>query len=374
MTSQIDSKVVSSTVALQPRLKRAAFADVSNTKAIAPIQQSNNGFKKVVVQQDKIVKPAASRPALRNAVKEVEVVSTASVATGNKHHEPLGRKVSTKKSTAVYQDKPQASTAGAIRKERSVSIVQQTQTQSTVPLQQVRAVARQNNGGRFKEQIEKDEEEEEEAVVHKVVNEDMKVGILESNVDSDGSEPEDDEYEEAEEENEHSDDECQYDSMPKAKRRSHGGENTTGAITTTLFPKVTSNDKKELAQVKKDFFDADEDDTWDVTMVAEYGDEIFEYMRELEVCFHYTCSTLLLLTTFTGKNVTKRTLYGPSNRNPMVNEIYLDGLDSPSARTIWTSARDTLPLRKLHRSIPFLQSCLIRQTTTGWCYGFVRCC
>jgi len=283
MTSQTDTKVASSTVALQPRLKRAAFADVSNTKSAVAIQQSNNGFKKVFSQQEKIVKPAASRPALRNAVKEVEVVSTASIATGNKHHEPLGRKVSTKKSTTVYQDKPQASTAGAIRRERSVSIVQQAQTQTTAPLQQVRAVARQNNGGRFKEQIEKDDEEQ--VVVHKVVNEDMKIGIVESDVDSDGSEPEDDEYEEAaEDDNEQSDDERQYDTMPKAKRRSHGGENTTGAITTTLFPKVTSNDKKELAQVKKDFFDADEDDTWDVTMVAEYGDEIFEYMRELEVC------------------------------------------------------------------------------------------
>jgi G2/mitotic-specific cyclin 3/4 len=26
-----------------------------------------------------------------------------------------------------------------------------------------------------------------------------------------------------------------------------------------------------------------EDDSWDTSMVAEYGDEIFQYMRELEV-------------------------------------------------------------------------------------------
>jgi hypothetical protein len=27
-----------------------------------------------------------------------------------------------------------------------------------------------------------------------------------------------------------------------------------------------------------------EEEAWDVSMVAEYGDEIFAYMRELEVC------------------------------------------------------------------------------------------
>ena len=27
-----------------------------------------------------------------------------------------------------------------------------------------------------------------------------------------------------------------------------------------------------------------EDEAWDTTMVAEYGDEIFDYMRNLEVC------------------------------------------------------------------------------------------
>ncbi|KAF8445270.1 cyclin-like protein, partial [Terfezia claveryi] len=32
----------------------------------------------------------------------------------------------------------------------------------------------------------------------------------------------------------------------------------------------------------KDFQEIDEDDMYDITMVAEYGDEIFEYMRELE--------------------------------------------------------------------------------------------
>jgi G2/mitotic-specific cyclin 3/4 len=69
------------------------------------------------------------------------------------------------------------------------------------------------------------------------------------------------------------------------------GDNTTGGATTVLFPKVTSKVKRELAEAK-DLVESSrtqdeiEDEIWDTTMVAEYGDEIFEYMRELEVCSH----------------------------------------------------------------------------------------
>jgi hypothetical protein len=66
------------------------------------------------------------------------------------------------------------------------------------------------------------------------------------------------------------------------------GENTTGGATTVLFPKVTNKAKKELAAAK-DLVESSrtteeiEDEAWDTSMVAEYGDEIFAYMRELEV-------------------------------------------------------------------------------------------
>lgn len=69
--------------------------------------------------------------------------------------------------------------------------------------------------------------------------------------------------------------------------RSHGDNTTTGA-TTLLVPKVTSRIQQELEEAK--FYvednrlqdDIDEEE-WDVSMVAEYGEEIFQYMRELEV-------------------------------------------------------------------------------------------
>lgn len=71
------------------------------------------------------------------------------------------------------------------------------------------------------------------------------------------------------------------------------GENTTGGATTVLFPKVTSKVKKELAAAKDLVESARtieemEDEQWDTSMVAEYGEEIFKYMRELEVrCFYW---------------------------------------------------------------------------------------
>ena len=65
------------------------------------------------------------------------------------------------------------------------------------------------------------------------------------------------------------------------------GENTTGGATTVLIPKINLKAKKELAAAKALMEAAKaaneiDDETWDTTMVAEYGDEIFQYMRELE--------------------------------------------------------------------------------------------
>ncbi|KAK1754715.1 hypothetical protein QBC47DRAFT_224790 [Echria macrotheca] len=68
--------------------------------------------------------------------------------------------------------------------------------------------------------------------------------------------------------------------------RSHG-DNTTGGATTLVAPKVTANVERELeiakAWVMQNQSEEDvEEEAWDVSMVAEYGDEIFDYMRSLE--------------------------------------------------------------------------------------------
>ena len=66
------------------------------------------------------------------------------------------------------------------------------------------------------------------------------------------------------------------------------GENTTVGATTILFPKVSQRAKKELSAAKH-LVEATrtaeeiEDESYDTSMVAEYGDEIFTYMKELEI-------------------------------------------------------------------------------------------
>lgn len=91
------------------------------------------------------------------------------------------------------------------------------------------------------------------------------------------------------------DEEETYDEQGYTTAHSFRGENTTGGATTVIVPKITTKVKKEIedakilvesARTQEDI----EDEMWDTSMVAEYGEEIFTYMRELEV------SSILILT------------------------------------------------------------------------------
>jgi G2/mitotic-specific cyclin 3/4 len=65
------------------------------------------------------------------------------------------------------------------------------------------------------------------------------------------------------------------------------GDNTTGGVTQVLAPRITAKTQRELDAARV-FVEANrspedvEDESWDTSMVAEYGDEIFEYMHQLE--------------------------------------------------------------------------------------------
>lgn len=66
------------------------------------------------------------------------------------------------------------------------------------------------------------------------------------------------------------------------------GDNTTGGATTVLMPKMTNKVRKEIAAAKEIVESSRTleevlDESFDSTMVTEYGDEIFQYMRDLEV-------------------------------------------------------------------------------------------
>ncbi|KAK2009343.1 cyclin domain-containing protein [Colletotrichum eremochloae] len=96
------------------------------------------------------------------------------------------------------------------------------------------------------------------------------------------SEPE--EYWDEEEEEELYDDQG-YTTAHSYRSR---GDLTTGGATTVLAPKITDKVEQELeaarAIVESTRTQEEVDDeVWDVCMVAEYGEDIFEYMRELEM-------------------------------------------------------------------------------------------
>ncbi|KAG9255293.1 cyclin-like protein [Emericellopsis atlantica] len=65
------------------------------------------------------------------------------------------------------------------------------------------------------------------------------------------------------------------------------GDFTHGGMTTLLQPKVTTRIQREMEEARI-FVESTrapedvEDEAWDVSMVAEYGDDIFAYMRKLE--------------------------------------------------------------------------------------------
>lgn len=99
------------------------------------------------------------------------------------------------------------------------------------------------------------------------------------------SEPE--EWDEEEEE--------EYDDQDQAYTTAHSFRSrdyTTVGATTLLAPRVTARIQRELeearieveeSRIAEDF----EEEAWDVSMVAEYGDEIFDYLRELEASRRY---------------------------------------------------------------------------------------
>jgi G2/mitotic-specific cyclin 3/4 len=90
-------------------------------------------------------------------------------------------------------------------------------------------------------------------------------------------------WEEEEEDEEYYD----FDGHTTVRSFRSRGDNTTGGVTQVLVPRITAKTQREL-EAARVFVEANrapedvEDEQWDTSMVAEYGDEIFEYMHALE--------------------------------------------------------------------------------------------
>lgn len=162
-----------------------------------------------------------------------------------------------------------------------------------------------------------------------------------------------------------------YDDQDQAYMTAHSFRSrdfTTGGATTVLAPRLTARVQRELeaARIEVEQTRAAEDfeeEAWDVSMVAEYGDEIFDYLRELEVCallYHASVeriSSAFLTCAFRiiDKDASKSSLHGDANGDSMVYAICAHGLARPSSQPLWPAPGDTLPDCQLHRSILIIQ-------------------
>lgn len=143
------------------------------------------------------------------------------------------------------------------------------------------------------------------------------------------------------------------------------GDNTTGGVTLVLAPRVTAKSQRELEAAKL-FVDAHktaediEDEQWDTSMVAEYGEEIFEYMHELEVCYMSTMRRQAFTDSHLGTHEAQSLIHGSSGRDPVVHAIRSYGLDCSGPQPLHSTPRDLVPGCQLCRPLSFVQGGIAR--------------
>ena len=127
--------------------------------------------------------------------------------------------------------------------------------------------------------------------------------------------------------------------------------------TRICVPSTTRHDREELRIVRNNF--AEEYDPWDTSMVPDYAEDIFRYMRELEVPFPGR-----QFLTFLVPNDSQSALHGPSTRVGLAHAPSPHRLANPSPRPLPPPPRNPLPHRKHNRPIPHPPQRPRKQTPT----------
>ncbi|KAJ8114583.1 hypothetical protein OPT61_g3573 [Boeremia exigua] len=287
--------------------KRAPFADVSNTTrpSVAKDDIHLAGKKKdtlvlkdpAVVVVKELEKPGALlRPAQRplstanakvNAPVNVETIESAVQKQRTIDTTANPRKIITKKPTTVFHEAkseihPESITTTAPARQALTSkassfpvedrasepsAVRPVETEGKIPAQRGQEAVR----GDADEKYEYLDALEEQA---RVIEQERNEELAKLNQEEFWDEDDDEEYYDA-------------DGYTTARSLRSRGDNTTGGVTLVLAPRVTAKTQREL-EAARQFVELHrspedvEDEQWDTSMVAEYGDEIFEYMHALE--------------------------------------------------------------------------------------------
>jgi G2/mitotic-specific cyclin 3/4 len=275
---------------LKAAARRAVFADVSNkvgvSKANATKENAKGGVK--IKDQDSHKTKAISKPAQR--------------ITGPKHaaaplHEVVPSRQAgprrTTRRTAVYEDKkpsprrrspkrpsPKVKRDAITKRVDQVSTARPTGLSTHAPIRPLARV----------KQVKEDEPIYSDQQPHLfdkgcVDYEEENVAEVEKDEDTDHD---DEEVASVAKGRFNADVEAVSDddveTEDEADTRSRPGDETTGVtMQLPLVPKWTIKARQEIAKLNKEFVGHyDPDEEGDISMVAEYGDEIFEYMREIE--------------------------------------------------------------------------------------------
>ncbi|KAE8447262.1 hypothetical protein EG329_010956 [Mollisiaceae sp. DMI_Dod_QoI] len=312
--------------ALKAPAKRTAFGDVSNTSrvlnsishddSVIAAKKAIEIVKPVLHERSSALLRPAQRPLTATSAKAPASISThqttasdpisASIAAKvtlieSKPLAPPPKRALTKKATSIYKDTDvedvgpvgpaprQHKSQHSLKEEQPV--IRRTQSkvisnsygdsfETSVPSDPIYGDAKEEQFTTVEETnrsfVGQDEKGPRETTTESVLD-------LQRELPPTPRLPEPEEYWEDEEEEVY--DEQGYTTAHSYRSR---GDNTTGGATTVLFPKITNKAKKELAAAKEMVESARtmeeiEDEAWDTSMVAEYGDEIFAYMRELEI-------------------------------------------------------------------------------------------
>jgi G2/mitotic-specific cyclin 3/4 len=277
---------------LRAAARRSVFADVSNKVAISKAGAAKENAKGgVVVKEDSHKTKAISKPAQR--------ITGSKNAAAPLHEAGPTRQAGprrTTRKTAVYEDKkpsprrrspkrrsPKVS-RDAVTKRGELPTARSTGLSTQAPIRPL---------ARVKQQVKEDEPVYSDQQPHPfdgeyVDCEEENVVEVEKEEDTD---PEDEEVAIIEKGRFTADVEAVSDDDVDTEgeeeyttARSRPGDETTGVtMQLPLIPKWTLRARTEISKLNKEFVGhCDEDEQADISMVAEYGDEIFEYMREIE--------------------------------------------------------------------------------------------
>lgn len=303
----MDSQNQKGGVGLKAGPRRTAFGDVSNTVKNVAVENAKNATGVILTNEKQTIQKitgAISKPAQRANIKTASSITT---QTSNVSNVVNSRKDARR--PAVYQDKrpsprrpspkraspPKVSRDAIAKKESQYTQASNQAGKSRIskalsrPLSSLvhsKQVSSKEEVPIYSDQhphlysggyIDEEDEEDNGVEIEEYDEEDAASDDNEERLEGDKLRIRPTEVISDYESDEGEDDESDYTAAVK-------GDNTTGVtLALPLVPRWTAQAKKELQTVQKAFDYYDEEDEGDISMVAEYGEEIFEYMRELEV-------------------------------------------------------------------------------------------